>query len=261
MEDTRARERLRVCAVRFLNTAPLVWGMLHGEQRGLFDLSFETPAVCADRLERGEADIGIVPAIELERLGLETIPGVCIASRGPVRSILLASKKPLDEIRTLAADSSSRTSAMLARVVLAERYGVQPRVTAMAPDLNSMLATADAALVIGDPALHIDPGEVPYEVYDLGEEWTRWTGKPMVFAVWAGRPGLPLRELEEAFRGSAAYGLERIGDIVRKEAPRRGIPEALAREYLAHRIRFAFGRDEEEGLALFLEYASRGVTA
>jgi chorismate dehydratase len=250
--------RPRVAAVSYLNTTPLVWGMLHGRQRDAFDLEFCTPAECADRLENGAADIGIVPVIELERLGLEVIPGACIASRGPVRSILLISRAPLSEIRTLAADTSSRTSVALARIILAERYGVYPEFHPAAPNLEEMLAGADAALIIGDPALHIDPTTISHEVRDLGEEWTEWTGLPMVFAVWGGASG-SLAHLEGEFTESARYGLDHIEEIVHKEAPKRGIPEALARDYLTHHVSFDLGEDERKGMQLFLEYAKRGV--
>ncbi|MDQ6699508.1 MAG: ABC transporter substrate-binding protein, partial [Acidobacteriota bacterium] len=110
---------LRVCAVQYLNTAPLVWGMLHGPQRGRFDLSFETPSKCADAVAAGAADIGIIPSIELERQDLTIVPGLGIASVGAVRSILLISKAPASEIRILAADVSSRTSVALSRIILA----------------------------------------------------------------------------------------------------------------------------------------------
>jgi len=248
-----------VAAVRYLNTVPLVWGMLHGAERGRFDLRFCTPAVCADSLESGDADIGIVPAIELRRLALDVIPGASIASRGPVRSILLISKCPPERIRTLAADSSSRTSVALARVLLAERFGNRPRFLSMAPNLEAMLQVADAALIIGDPALHIDPARRDYHVLDLGAEWTAWTGKPMVFAVWAARRGLSRGDLETAFRASAAFGRRNIEAIVRAEAPPRGIAEGLARDYLNHHVDFDFGEDERAGLDLFLEYAHREV--
>ncbi len=250
----------RVAAVSFLNTAPLVWGLLHGPQREQFVLEFCTPSVCAGRLEEGAADIGIVPVVEIERLGLDVIPGACIASRGPVRSILLISKKPLPEVRSLAADISSRTSVALARVILSERYGVQPRFHPAAPNLISMLAGADAALIIGDPALRVDIGSLSYEVRDLGEEWTAWTGLPMVFAVWAGHPaGLDgsSEKIEQAFRDSARFGLDHIEEIVQAEAPPRGIPEALARDYLTRHITFELGDDEIKGMQLFIEHASR----
>ena len=144
--------RMRVSAVSFLNTVPLVWGFLRGPQRGLVDLSFDVPSVCADRLATGDADVGIVPCAELDPLGLDFLCETGIACRGPVRSILLVSKVPLRRIRSLAADASSRSSVMLTRVLLAERYGVIPELSSQPPVLEQMLAKADAALVIGDPA-------------------------------------------------------------------------------------------------------------
>src|SRR5690242_10331162 len=130
--------------------------MLHGPQRGLFDLDFRIPAECADRLASGAADIGIIPSFELIRQDLEVIPGAGIACHGAVRSILLVSSRPAAEIRTLAADISSRTSVELARVVLDRKFGATPGILRHAPDLAEMLRRADAALIIGDPALRID---------------------------------------------------------------------------------------------------------
>lgn len=248
---------MRVCAVSFLNTVPLVWGMLHGEQQGLFELEFCLPAECADRLAAGEADVGIVPSIELDRLNLDFLPGAGIACRGAIRSILLISKVAPEAIRTLAADSSSRTSVELARVLLSERYGARPHVWNRPPDLGSMLETADAALIIGDPALRLDPGALPYLVLDLGAEWHALTGLPMVFAVWAGprerlRPGLA-----EALLESCRFGRRHLEDIVHREAPLRGIPEALAREYLRRHVVNEFTEQEYRALHAFLERARR----
>src|SRR3974377_1551361 len=228
--------RLRVCAVSYLNTTPLVWGMLRGEQRGLFDLDFQIPAVCADHLASGRADRGIRPLFELTRLDLEILPGTGIACHGPVRSILLISKVPAREIRRLAVDSSSRTSVQLARVLLAQRYQANPELVPHPPDLEAMLENADAALVIGDPALHIEPDRLPYEVHDLGGEWVEETGLPMVFAVWAGRKGVVTAGGVEAFRESCRYGRAHIQEIVASEAPRRGFTPELAEEYLTHKI-------------------------
>src|SRR5579863_7870566 len=122
----------RVCAVSYLNTVPLVWGMLHGtgpdHGREVFDLRFALPSECADQLASGEADIGIVPVIEMARQHLEYFPGTGIACHGPVRSILVVSKVPFREIKTLATDSGSRTSVMLSRVILAEKFGAEPAV-------------------------------------------------------------------------------------------------------------------------------------
>ncbi len=168
--------RLRVCAVSFLNTCPLVWGLQYGPQQDIFDLSFEIPSVCAERLADGSADIGLVPVIEAKRQGLDFAPGLGIACDGPVRSILLVSHVPAPEIRTIAVDSSSRTSVALTEIILRERFGVTPRMAAHPPDLTAMLESADAGLVIGDPALRFHPDELPYHVYDLGQEWKWLTG-------------------------------------------------------------------------------------
>src|SRR5438552_10889942 len=150
-------QKPRVSVVSYLNTVSLVWGMLHGDQRDLFDLSFAIPSECADRLADGRADIGIVPSVELNRQKLAIIRGTGIACRGPVRSILLISKVPFGEIRTLATDSSSRTSVALSRIVLARKYGVEPRLSSQRPHLAEMLEHCDAALIIGDAALVLNP--------------------------------------------------------------------------------------------------------
>ena len=178
--------------------------MLHGPQQGLFDLDFRIPSGCADDMAAGAADIGLIPSFELTRQDLEVIPGPGIACRGPVRSILLISSRPAPEIRTLAADSSSRTSAELVRIVLERRFGAAPESISHPPDLEAMLRIADAALIIGDPALRIDPARLPYHVYDLGGEWVEMTGLPMVFAVWAGRQGVVSPEVAYAILDHAA---------------------------------------------------------
>lgn len=242
-----------------MNTVPLVWGMLHGGQRGLFDLSFAIPAECADRLADGRADIGIVPSVELNRQKLEIIRGTGIACHGPVRSILLISKVPFEEIRTLATDASSRTSVALTRIILSKKYGVEPQLFSERPHLGSMLEHCAAALIIGDAALALDTGDLPFHVLDLGTEWTRMTGLPMVFAVWAARAGVPAQD-PAPFLESLRFGMAHIDDIVRQEHSKLGIPEALAREYLTQNIVFELGDREYEGLTKFLTYASEKVT-
>jgi predicted solute-binding protein len=229
--------------------------MLHGEQRDLFELERAIPAECADRLADGRADIGIVPSVELNRQRLEIIRGTGIACRGPVRSILLISKVAFGEIRTLATDSSSRTSVALSRIVLARSYGVAPQLYSERPHLGSMLEHCDAALIIGDAALVLDPAELPFHVLDLGTEWTRMTGLPMVFAVWAARAELPPQD-PAPFIASLRFGIEHIDDIARQEHAKLGISEALAREYLTRNIIFELGEREYAGLEAFLQYAS-----
>lgn len=245
----------------YLNSAPLVWGLLHGKQQNQFDLTFRVPSLCAELVASGGVEIGNVPAIELFRQNLKMVPGVGVASRGPVRSILLISKRPLAEIRTLAADTSSRTSVALTRIVLARRYGVEPEFQPVEPDLTTMLSRADAALIIGDPALHIDPKLLPYHVADLGEEWTAMTGLPMVFAVWAGRAEHITPEVIEALNDSCRYGRAHLEDIVRIDGAARGIPAALAREYLTEHIVNELGPREYEGLELYLRYAREEMVA
>ena len=252
--------RPRVCAVSYLNTVPLVWGFLRSPEAGLremFDLRFALPSDCADQLASGAADIGIVPAIEMARQKLEYFPGTGIACHGAVRSILLISRVPWRQIGTLAADAGSRSSVMLARVILAEKYGVKPEVRALPPDLALMLGQADAALVIGDPALRLDPATLPFETLDLGAEWNSMTGLPMVFAVWAGRKEVMREQYGNAFTASCRYGVEHTLEIVREEAAPRGISQELARDYLTRRIVFELGERDYQGMNLYLESALR----
>lgn len=245
----------RVCAVSYLNTVPLVWGIEHGAERDIFDMTYALPSECADRLASGEADIGIVPVIEMARQKLDYFRSAGIACRGPVRSILLISKVPPREIRTLATDAGSRTSVMLARVILAEKYGVQPKLISRRAELAPMLGEADAALVIGDPALHLDPATLPFETLDLGLEWTQLTGLPMVFAVWSGKKEVMLPRYEQAFLHSCRHGLASMDAIVKEQSPLRGITEKMAREYLTSHIVFELNARDHEGLDLYLKQA------
>jgi chorismate dehydratase len=247
--------RLRVCAVSFLNTCPLVWGLQYGPQKDLFDLTFEIPSVCADRLAEGTADIGLVPVIEASRQGLDFVPGLGIACNGPVRSILLVSHVPAPDIRTVAVDSSSRTSVALAEVVLRQRFGATPHLISHAPQLEAMLEMADAALLIGDPALRFHPDELPYHVYDLGQEWKWMTGLPMVFAVWAARPGVIEPGVMAVLHASYDYGRESMEEIIGQESVRRGFTEELVRQYLTHYIHFALTPEFVKGMQRFLESA------
>ena len=233
--------------------------MLHGPQRGLFDLDFQVPSGCADEVASGAADIGIVPSVELTRQDLEIISGPGIACRGAVRSILLVSARPAGEIRSVAVDSGSRTSVHLTRVILERRYGASPELLTHRPDLETMLQVADAALLIGDPALRIEPSLLPYHVYDLGAEWVEMTGLPMVFAVWAGRKGVITPDVADAFRASCRYGRELIEEIVAVESARREFPPELVREYLSRHIVHELGSADYEGLELFLRYGGKAA--
>ena len=246
-----------VSAVSYLNTWPLVWGFLHGAQKGVFNFRFDLPAHCAAALERGDADIGLVPCAELDRLRLDFLPELGIACDGPVRSILLISKCPYKEIRTLAADAVSKTSVALARILLAERFGcpsldVRPH----SPHLDEMLAEGDAALIIGDPALRLDPAALPYRTLDLGEEWRAWTGLPMVFAVWAVRrdylaanPAL-VREVHQGFLRSRDLALDEV-DKVAAQVARWEVFDAAALERYFTTLDFSFGPRQLAGAREF----------
>jgi predicted solute-binding protein len=246
---------LRVSAVSYLNTWPLVWGFLHGPGQGRFDFQFDLPADCADALASGEAAIGLVPCAELDRLGLDYLPGLGIACEGPVRSILLISKRPYGEIRTLAVDSGSRTSVALARILLAERYGCQPRFLPMNPHLECMLGECDAALIIGDPALHLEPEQLPYQTLDLGAEWVAWTGLPMVFAVWAGKSEHLTADVAQAFMDSCRWGKTHMDEIVAVASQDRDFRQDLVRKYLTEHIVYELAPRHIEGLDLFRKLA------
>ena len=177
---------LRISAISYLNTAPLMWDFEHGGASAAFDITYTVPSQCAASLAEGSADIGIIPAAAYATIpGLVILPGVAIASRKPVRSILLVSKVPLEQIGSVALDTSSLTSVALTKVLFAKWWGQGRTFTSMAPDVEKMLREHDAGLVIGDPALKIDRSR--YLTYDLAEEWIRLTGKPFVFAFWAVR--------------------------------------------------------------------------
>jgi chorismate dehydratase len=246
----------RVCAVSYLNTVPLVWGIEHGAHRDIFQMNYALPSECADQLASGDADIGIVPVIETARQKLDYFRSTGIACRGAVRSILLVSKVPVREIKTLATDLGSRTSVMLSRIILAEKYGVQPKLISRRAELAPMLGEADAALVIGDPALHLDPATLPFETLDLGSEWTTLTGLPMIFALWAGSKAVMQPRYEQAFLDSCRAGMEHMDEIVREQAPVRGITPQLAREYLTRHIVFELNDRDHEGLQLYLKHAA-----
>lgn len=249
-------------AVSYLNTVPLVWGMLHGPQRDEVEMSFSIPSVCAEQVEQGIVEIGLVPVAEIARQELQIVPGYGIACRGAVRSILLFSRVPWSKIRTLSADVSSRTSVQLARVILRERYGAEPEVVPCEPVLEQMLSDADAALIIGDPALRVNPEEVPFAYLDLGAEWLTLTALPMVFAAWAGKPELPLSALERLTRESYQFGRARLSEIIAQASAERGIPTALADRYLRQHIRYELGPQEQDGLQAFLRLANlKTVTA
>lgn len=254
--------RLRISAISYLNTAPLMWDFEHGTAGRHFEISYTLPSSCARALQAGTADIGIIPAAAYTQIpGLQVLPGVAIASRRPVRSILLVSRVPIEEIKTIALDTSSMTSVALTKVMFEKWLGGGRTFTAMAPDVEKMLAENDAGLLIGDPALQVDRSR--YLTLDLAEEWIRYTGKPFVFAFWAVRGDAlrdadPSLDLATIFQDSRDHGLQpaSLDQIAREWAPRVRISEDDVRSYLTENIHYELDPACLEGLQLFYRYAA-----
>jgi chorismate dehydratase len=244
----------KVSVVQYLNTAPLVWGMLKGEQQGKYELSFTTPASCADAVRQKTAEVGIIPSIEYQRLEkAQIIAGISIAAKNEVKSVLLLSKVPLAKIQTVAVDNSSRTSAALLRVLMRKFYSRFINASPFKPKVDEMLKRADAALVIGDPALTYS-GQVA-EVYDLGEMWKKATGLPFVFALWVGYEDARLSRYHKDFEDSRDYGLAHVDEIAAEYAPKMGMKPAGVKAYLTQNIDYSLDEDNRKGLRLFFKLA------
>jgi chorismate dehydratase len=262
--------KLRISAISFLNTAPLMWDFEHPSfaERDLgaaFDIAYTVPSACAESLRSGSADIGIIPAITYHTIpDLVVIPDISIASAGAVRSILVLSKKPLDQVKTLAADTSSRTSVVLARIMFQKWWQpgtTGPEFIAADPDAEKMLAHSDAALLIGDPALVADRLKFRLSV-DLGEEWTRHTGKPFVYAFWAVRRAALVNhrlaeDLASIFQRSRDHGLAQVGAIAEEWAPRLRISEGAIQSYLLNNMCYGFEQEYLDGANLFFSMAQQ----
>lgn len=252
--------RLRISTISFLNTVPLMWDFEHGLAGPDFDVSYTVPSSCAADLQAGRADIGIIPVAAYAQIpDLAILPGVAIAARRPVRSILLVSKVPLEKIRKVALDTSSMTSVALTKVLFDRWLGSGRSFTPMAPDIDVMLRDHDACLVIGDTALRVDRSK--YLAFDLAEEWIRFTGKPFVFAFWAIRRAALIdvsADLAAIFQNSRDHGLraESIDSIAREWAERVGLSEAEVRSYLTENIHYHLDAGCIEGLQLFYRYGA-----
>jgi len=253
---------LRISAISFLNTAPLMWDFEHGDAARNFDIEYTVPSACAAALAANQADIGIIPAFAYAEIpGLVILPNIAIASRDRVRSILLVSKKPIEEVRTVATDSSSRTSVVLLQVLFAKFFGGSRQLTPHAPQLEAMLRQHDAALLIGDAALQVqaEPGD---HTYDLAHVWHRLTGKPFVFAFWAVRLDALARQprgvdLAGVFQRSRDHGLEpdNIAALAEEWSPKLGLSRDDIRHYLTENIHYYLDRESHSGLQLFLQYS------
>jgi chorismate dehydratase len=245
--------RLRISVVQYLNSVPLVWGMLHGRQQGKHELHFATPAHCADAVRDGQADIGIIPAIEYHRMDhMQILRGISIASKSRVRSVLLLSKVPIEKIQSAAVDISSRTSVAFLRILLGKFYGRTVSMLPAAPRPDEMLKEADSALVIGDPALTY---RGPAEVYDLAAEWKKFTGLPFVFAFWAGPRDKNLALYREDFEDAREFGLAHVDDIAAEYAPKLNLQPAEVKVYLTENIDYSLDEENCRGLRLFFKLA------
>jgi chorismate dehydratase len=247
-----------VGAVGYLNARPLVYGLEDSER---FAVRYDVPSECARLLHADAIDIGLIPSIEYLRGGpYAIVPGVAIASAGPVASVVLYSTKPIDAVRSIALDTSSRTSVALVRVLCARWFRIQPAFEAHVPDLDEMLSRCDAALMIGDSALFLDrPG---VEAMDLGEVWTQVTGLPFVYAFWAGRPGVLHADDIAALRRARDEGCARPEELARQYLAGRPERHALGARYLRENIKYHLGDRERAGLEAFYAFAAAaGVVA
>ncbi len=244
----------KVSVVQYLNSVPLVWGMLKGEQLGRYEFQFTTPAACADAVHQGKADIGIIPSIEYQRIErAQVLSGISIAAKGEVKSVLLLSKLPIEKVTTVAIDNSSRTSAALLRVMMRKFYSRFITATPCLPKPAEMLKRADAALVIGDPALTFN-GQV-FRVYDLGAEWRKYTGLPFVFALWVGREDAKLARYRQDFEASRDYGLAHVNEISVEYAAKLNMSAEAIKLYLTQNVDYSLDEENRKGLRLFYKLA------
>jgi chorismate dehydratase len=245
---------VRLGAVSYLNTKPLVHGL--DARPDLFTVRFDVPAQCAALLHEGRIDLGLIPAIEYLRGEYQIVPGVAIASDGPVASVAIFSRVPVERIATLAMDISSRTSVALTRVLCAQHWRIAPKLTPAEPDIRAMLVRADAALIIGDPALTIDHAALGLEKIDLGEVWQAFTGMPFVYAMWCGREGACTTAHVAELNRARERGTVAIDEIAHAEAEGDRAREQAVASYLRDNLRYTLGEREQAGLRRFHELAA-----
>jgi chorismate dehydratase len=239
---------LRVGAVEYLNTRPLV----HGLAASGVDVRYDLPSRLADRLAAATLDVALVPVIEVFGTGgYRIVSDACIGCRGPVMSVKLLFRTPPARVATLAIDEGSRTSAALARILLAERHGAEPRTEILPIGATAADTAADAVLLIGDRALGPAAGGSFQLVWDLGDEWCRWTGLPFVFAVWAARPGIDVRGLEPKLTAARDSGFANLAAIAAAEAAGHGLTVPQCLGYLRDNLHYHLGDREREAIRLF----------
>jgi len=246
---------VRLGAVGYLNARPLTWALDRAPDR--WRVRYDLPAVCARLLHDNEVDLGLVPSIEYLRSDeYRFVPGVGIGSRGPVASVALFTRRPIEDIRHIALDTSSRTSVTLIRVLCERRYRIAPEFVPHGPDLAAMVRDYDAGLLIGDPALEADPAALGATKIDLGEEWTEMTGLPFVYAAWTGRTGAIDDEQVRLLQEAQAEGVASYPAIAGEYGNNHAAATDRALAYLRDNMRYGLGADEVKGLQLFLDYAA-----
>ena len=245
--------RVRIGAVSFLNTRPLVHGLQPSHPD--YVLSFDTPSNLAEKLRQDELDVGLIPVVEhLRGVGETYVPGIGIASDGPVRTVKLYSRVPLESLRDVAVDGRSRTSVAMLRILLAERYDVYPDFYSHRPDLTEMLRTHEAALLIGDAAF-TDQGAPT--VWDLGAGWKELTGLPFVYAVWTVHEGVDPQRVDTWLRTSLDSGLAHLEEIAAQAAGQHGESAASILGYLRDNLHFRLGERDAEAIETFQKLCLR----
>jgi chorismate dehydratase len=261
-------QRPRVGHIQFLNCLPLYWGLVRSGALLDVVLTKDTPDRLNDALVAGDLDIGPISLVEYLRHAdeLVVLPDLAVGSDGPVLSVCMVSTVPIEQIRSVALGSTSRTSVLLARLLLEQEHGLSPSYTVMPPNLGAMLREADAAVVIGDTALRatfIDGPRLGLSVLDLGAAWHELSGLPMVFAVWAARRDYAAAHPEQvkgvaaAFRSSLDLALAQVGEVARDAARWEEFePDVLARYFTT--LDFSLGPRQQEGIR---EFAKRAAAA
>ena len=248
-----------IAASSYLNAAPLCYSFIAGSQKDRCRfLSDAAPVRCSEMLAEGRADAALIPAIEYQRISdLKIAPGACVASKSQVRSVILASRVPIGDVRSVALDTTSRTSAALVQILLGRFYGLRPQYTPSPPRIAEMLETNDAALMIGDPAMLID--RTALHVYDLAEEWRKHTGLPFVFAFWAVHADSPAfandREDRVDFLAAQREGVAHTSELADIYSARLGLPHDDLVNYLTANISYDLDEESLRGLTLYYEMA------
>jgi len=249
-------KKKKMGAVSFLNTKPLIYGIEKNRFPHNFELTKEIPSSLAVQLNAGKLDVGLIPSIAYAKNSpsLRIVPECGIIAHDQVNSIRLYFNKDLKDIRTVAIDISSMTSVVLTKIILAERFEMKPEFVAARPDLEKMLASADAALIIGDSAL-FKTGSVAKNYLDLAEEWKDMTSLPFVFAVWAGRPESIDMDDIQAIISSKTLGQDNIDEVCREAAVEYRVDFSVVKSYLTENVQFDLGDQEIAGMRHFFELA------